>query len=65
MADQYSNQTPMYTPHSAQAAPQYTAGSMPADADMLNCSFDDTSSWDAPLIHLSVDQPLSHATHIG
>ena len=59
MADQNPNPSSTYTPRSSQAAPHYTAGSMPESPDRMDCSFDDIAAWDEPLDRLPVEQPVS------
>ena len=65
MADQTSNHSSRPTPRSTQIPPPYSAGHLPANAEVLDCSFDDTASWDTPLTHLPVDQPVAYSAPVG
>jgi len=50
---------------SSQALPQNSASDIPADANFLDCSFDDTSAWNEPLDRIPVDHPPQYMAHIG
>jgi vancomycin resistance protein YoaR len=64
MADQFQSNPSKYTPRSTQAAPPYADG-IPDSADRIDCSFDDSASWDSPLDRLPVDKPIAHVSSIG
>jgi len=64
MADQFPNNPSKYTPHSSQTAPHYASG-IPDSADRIDCNFDDSTVWDAPLDRLSVDKPVVYTSPIG
>ena len=65
MADMHSNQSPRYTPRSTQATPPYANGSVPDSTDGMDCSFDDSETWNAPLDRIEVEPPVIHPAPVG
>ncbi len=65
MTDRYPKQSSMYTPRSSQPAPHYSADTLPSNAETVDFTFDEITSWNTPLERLSVDQPVRPPVQIG
>ena len=64
MTDSFSNRSAGSRPLIAQPSQNQNAD-IPNAPDNLDCSFDDTASWDEPLERLSVQHPMRQSSHIG
>ncbi len=59
------NASNQYMPRVTQSAPPYGSNLMPDNAERMDCTFDDTAAWNAPLERLPVDMPPLLAPLIG